>query len=313
MKDHCRQKSCRKLCGRAACNLLITRFLCDMATTWPLQGMAACAACPSTIVTSPLGAYFNACLAKIGKHVVFTSNADAPSATKRSRNCSAEHQIEVRRALPEAAKCGSEMGRRRTQLLLSMAGRERVCQDVLNFRANGPEDARLLPLTHRQALIIFVDFAESVAAFPALPYHRQMHVRTLYVDDDITEHALSSAGPASSLPRAVPSSLPRAVPSSLLRASLGPVQHLQPSSPALLNLSAIEKNWVPFTVATSARHSHGDEHSSPISAPIYLQQWLDDGHGRTVTLQLDLRTGVLLDRWDTPPIRDAIGKGGELR
>ena len=285
-----------------ACNLLITRF---PATTWPLQGMAACAACPSTIVTSPLGAYFNACLAKIGKHVVFTSNADAPSATKRTRNCSAEHQIEVRRALPEAAKCGSEMRRRRAQLLLSMAGRERVCQDVLNFRANGPEDARLLPLTHRQALIIFADFAESVAAFPALPYHRQMHVRTLYIDDDITENALSSAGPASSLPRAVPSSL--------LRASLGPVQHLQPSSPALLNLSAIEKNWVTFTVATSARHSHGDEHSSPISAPIYLQQWLDDGHGRTVTLRLDLRTGVLLDRWDTPPIRDAIGKGGELR
>ena len=257
--------------------------------------MSACAACPSSssLVTTSLGAYFNACLAKLGKHVVFTSNADAPSATKRTRNCSAEHHIEVR-ALPElAAKCGSEMRRRRTQLLLKMAGRERVCQDVLNFRSNGPEDARLLPLTQRRALIIFVDFAESGAASPALPYHRQIHVRTLYVDDDITERALSSAGPASSLPRA----------------SLGPVQHLLPSSPALLNLSAIEKNWVPFTVASSARQSHGDEHSSPI----YLQQWLDDGHGRTVTLRLDLRTGVLLDRWDAPPIGDAIGTGGALR
>lgn len=150
-----------------------------------------------------------------------------------------------------------------------------VCVRDDMHTGNGPEDARVLPLTAAAAdgaapgrgaatslgtsiistfLLIFVDYAR-------LPtgggYARHMHASVL---TQAAPPPAAGAHGASS------------------RLALPTTQHtqpvrLEPASASVTNLSRIEKNWAPFRVG---RH-------------VYLQQWLDDGTGRSVRVPRYLR------------------------
>jgi len=98
----------------------------------------------------------------------------------------------------------------------------RECQDILNFRGNGPEDARLLPLTTTRALVVYNDYAE--AAGGAVPFRRTIYVRDLVLQR--TENGGS-------------------------RAVLGPIMRVLGGT-AEPPLGDIEKNWAPFARTTRA-------------------------------------------------------------
>ena len=55
-----------------------------------------------------------------------------------------------------------------TRRLLALGPRlpRRRCAARLNFRSNGPEDARVLPLDKDGAMLIFNDYVDSPSAFP---------------------------------------------------------------------------------------------------------------------------------------------------
>ena len=173
--------------------------------------MSACDACSTSIRTSYLGPYFNGALALVGNTLLFAHNGGGPSPDARSRNCTTEHRIEVRR-LP-ACSTKRVAAPRRVATLTSATPR-RICEDRLNFRGNGPEDARVMPLDERRAMLLYVDYV-AAAGLPAAGYHRRIHARILDVVRG-TE-------------------------------TLGPVRELQPLS-STHNLSNIEKNcesgWV---------------------------------------------------------------------
>ena len=235
--------------------------------------------CASSVSTGYLGRMFNGALLSGGAGSFFTSNADGKSPSSRARNCSSEHRVEVREH-----RCTRGLrSRAATPLLATITSAlpQRTCMDMLNYRGNGPEDARVLPLptaataaaaaghhSHSQrALLLFVDYVERTEPIIELiraqqpPHKRGMHIRILSV--------------AATAP---------------LSASLGPLLRVTPSSAAVVNLSSIEKNWCPFALSTAdAPH-----------AGIYVQQWLDNGRGLSVTLRLDETTGVLLERYESP-------------
>lgn len=184
--------------------------------------MGACSTGCGTISTFRVGTYFNAAVTRVGSTTLFTSNADSVFAESRARNCTSEHRVDIRgltcQHVSTPARSPTPARRRISTPLLTTirsAQPHRVCQDLLNFRGNGPEDARVLPLTHTSALLLFVDY--SPAADGGGTYHRRMHYRILSL--------------ASSLP------------------SLGPVRVLAPASPAIANLTSIEKVRVHSSIA----------------------------------------------------------------
>ncbi len=111
--------------------------------------MAECH-CTSSIRTSRVGTFFNAAIARLGRQLVFSANADAISSSARARNCTSEHRIEIRSF--QAEPCGqageAPLTRRRSAFAslltsVSSAQPQRVCIDLLNYRGNGPEGEAL--------------------------------------------------------------------------------------------------------------------------------------------------------------------------
>lgn len=303
-----------------------------MATPCSLLGPT----CGTTTRTAYLGRHFNGALSA-GGFGLFTHNADAKSASARARNCTSEHTIELRALRCDGRPLTAPTSRRAAPawprlLTLTAALPHRTCVDVLNFRGNGPEDARLLPLPPRTSsdppriLALYVDYAPAPAspppttmawplpknaassgheATPHIPHHRRMHAAIISLNLAAASSAPSTLlatardmlhgwspsdepAPTAAAPSSASSGSP---PAAVLAAAarggvrVGRTHRLEPASPAVANLSAIEKNWVPFTIDAS-----GD---------VYLQQWLDDGHGVSVTYRLDVTSGVMLERYES--------------
>ena len=216
----------------------------------------------------------------------FTSNVDGRTTEARNRNCTSEHRIEVREHQCAAASGGLQLFSATNPLLASITSAlpHRRCIDLLNYRGNGPEDARVLPLVEEtsavvamehQALLLYVDYAKRAGGSSETighmePQHdRRMHYRILKLMPTPRVHAASGSAAQATW-----------------RALLSPVRCIEPASPDITNLTTIEKNWAPFSVAEGPHKG------------VYVQHWLDNGFGITITLRLDVRTGLLMQRYE---------------
>ena len=282
--------------------------------------------CPPTVRTAYLGRRFNGAIAALGDGSwprVFTSNADAKSAAARARNCTTEHSIELREL-----RCSSASKAHSIPLLAKLTSvlPARTCIDMLNFRGNGPEDARVLPLpfyysstkaTQQQTqrvMLLYVDYAVAPPSLaPSPPHHRRMHLAVLTI-----HHQPPPSTTSSLFGRGMPSLESLAgggKGGSSLRVDVGPIKRIEPSSSGIANLSAIEKNWVPF-VCDDTPGNGGGGNGGAATSSVCLQQWLDDGHGTSVAYKLDLTTGILLERYESrlptslPSDRRSNGAGG---
>lgn len=160
---------------------------------------------------------------------------------------------------------------------------KRHCVNVLNFRANGPEDARLL--AHGQngnTVLVFgtdyVSYPPPEAATPPVVslsvheaaeanrtggYGRQPHLQAVTfvrAGSDGTSRRIEMAGPPLRLRAA----------SAAASAALG------------LRLGRIEKNWVPFISAAGGVH---------------VLQWVSDSFGTSVALRIEPRDGIIVERF----------------
>ena len=190
--------------------------------------------CTALLNTSYIGPFFNGAIAQWARpggdtqiaehraaHFLFSNNVNGMSHGMRRRNCTTEHSIDIHSMAGPANIAGLRKRDARVLARLTSAVPQRVCIDVLNYRGNGPEDARVLPLSPSRAAFIYVDYAPATDSFiPASGYHRRMHVRVL----DLSNKAVQ----------------------------LGPVLRLEPASAEISNLSTIEKNWVPFALPDAA-------------------------------------------------------------
>ena len=113
-----------------------------------------------------------------------------------------------------------------SSLYLPAAIPNRHCHNITNFRSNGPEDPRLLPLGGRQALLFTPDFVEYPAdddgEYP--PFGRHIFMRLL---------SLEATG----------------------ELVLGSKLRLVSSGPEVATLGRLEKNWSPF-VANGTLYVH---------------------------------------------------------
>ena len=115
-----------------------------------------------------------------------------------------------------------------SSLYLPAAIPRRRCHDITNFRSNGPEDPRLLPLGagHRgQVLMFYPDFVEHPAEGGYPSYGRQIFMRLLSLNATTGE---------------------------LL---LGKKLRLVSAGPEVATLGRLEKNWSPF-VANGTLYVH---------------------------------------------------------
>jgi len=114
-----------------------------------------------------------------------------------------------------------------SSLYLPAAIPRRLCHNITNFRSNGPEDPRLLPLGdgHRgQAMMFYPDFVEQPAEGGYPSYGRQIFMRLL---------SLEATG----------------------ELVLGKKLRLVSSGPEVAKLGRLEKNWSPF-VANGTLYAH---------------------------------------------------------
>ena len=102
-----------------------------------------------------------------------------------------------------------------SSLYLPAAIPRRLCHNLTNFRSNGPEDPRLLPLGVGQAMMFYADFVEHPAEGVYPSYGRQLFMRLL---------SLEATG----------------------ELVLGKKLRLVSSGPEVATLSRLEKNWSPF-------------------------------------------------------------------
>ena len=212
---------------------------------------------PATGVTTwRLGSVFNGAVAQLEAGLVLTENVDRklvsrPPGRPQSAahpvsgfSCKSNHSIRLYGApcprlhashLCQLWKRGRCLGHDRSLLntlprkTLALAELEasqpdRPCQDELNFRGRGPEDARVLPLHGNTALILYNDYAPCTVTQPSkqcagqLPYHRTIYIRELRVSMGEEDR---------------------------LSALLGDILRVQPGD-ALPQFGAVEKNWAPF-------------------------------------------------------------------
>ena len=140
-------------------------------------------------------------------------------------------------------------------LYLPTAIPSRRCQNITNFRSNGPEDPRLLSLGDGQAMLFAPDFVAFPAEGEYPPFGRQMFMRPL---------SLGAAG----------------------ELVMGSKLRLVSSGPEVATLGRLEKNWSPFVA----------------NRTLYVHQWLDDGNGSAVVLQVNRTSGQLVRRYETSNI-----------
>ncbi|KAL3910710.1 MAG: hypothetical protein SGPRY_008960 [Prymnesium sp.] len=153
---------------------------------------------------------FNAALTRLGHLAILSANVDLPLRRKRKFSCRSEHSIRLwaqpcagtrpshpsgpsnTSSFPRPSQ-GSEEAHCTDPSVASGIGNcsalvgevrsalpGRPCQDVLNFRGNGPEDARLLPLGESTALVVYNDYAPKPAGGP-LSFRRTIYVSELSV------------------------------------------------------------------------------------------------------------------------------------
>ena len=161
----------------------------------------------------------------------------------------------------------------------------RACSDVLNFRGNGPEDPRLLPLWdsddgQAQLLVLANDYWPAARRRAPQPGDPTVLLRNQTgFDKRIVAYVLTIERDGT--------------------AGLGPARVLAPDPTQLpansaVSLSAIEKNWAPFRVGRQ----------------VFVHQWLADPHWRSVAHRVDIHTGHLVETHISPSgagLRRAIG------
>ena len=166
---------------------------------------------------------------------------------------------------------------------LPMLQPNRACSDVLNFRGNGPEDPRLLPLWDNNAgqaqlLVLVNDYWPVAGHHMPHPSSPSAHDALMRFDKRIVTFVLTIDHGGN--------------------VTLGPARVLapDPTLPAnsAVKLSAIEKNWSPFRVGRQ----------------VFVHQWLDDPNGKSVAHRVDIHTGHLVETHVSPSgagLRRTIG------
>ena len=197
---------------------------------------------------------------------------------------------------------------------------DRGCMDAINFRSNGPQDARLLPLSRHTVLVLYSEYLTEHGPFRGLHrahnQSRQRHIFARMLHLRISRSAIDDAhwaGPAVRLHGAKTASTTDV-----------------PSRP-VVELADVEKNWAPFTLdfpieplqpetsnisrgmrrsKSSSTSIHGkrqqfttgssDASGNRIESEVYLHQWLMP---TTVALRFDPSSGELLERYDSDASR----------
>jgi len=237
--------------------------------------------------TWKLGAHFNGALALLsplhgssGAAWLFASNGQL---RPHVRSCNADHEVRVQRWLPVCAGGARAGGAPRTRPLHSVRSAlpERGCEDVVNFRGNGPEDGRLLVLGPALVLLLYTDYVD--VGLPSGRYARRPFFSRLAVRPTVAGGVGASVGAAAA-----------ARPARVSASLLGPPQQLRPASDAVGRLGRIEKNWSPWVDARDRVHVH---------------QWLDRT-GHSVVYAVNVSSGELEQRFSSPHRGAAAAPGG---
>ena len=190
-------------------------------------------------------------------------------------NCSSLHRVVLFLHSCRAPPSSCGVGTSRLLAELPPLQPSRTCKDLLNFRGNGPEDPRILPLWRgdagqTQLLVVVNDYwpVRRRGPEPVGQPVSDLVGSTLSFEKRMVSYVLSITNDAV--------------------AKLEPGRVLQPD-PTLpprgaLSLSAIEKNWAPFVL----------DHQ------VFVHQWLISPEGQSVAHRVDIRTGYLVETHVSP-------------
>lgn len=198
--------------------------------------MLDCALANASVSTRRLGPYFNGALALgLTGTTLLAANAQLKP---RLRSCKADHEVQLLRMPTTGDSCftaaaAPQPGRRRASsrwrpiAAVPAALPLRQCEDVVNFRGNGPEDGRLLVSGPSTAVLLYTDYVnETVASLSR--YARRIYVATVELKQD----------------------------GQRLTATLGTPRQLRPATREVATLARIEKNWSPWLLASGQLHVH---------------------------------------------------------
>jgi hypothetical protein len=243
------------------------------------------------VSTWTLGRVFNAAFLQLDGVLVLAHNTHVrrshhvqqqEAASGMPFSCKAEHFIHLAvtnssrlPGSPRARAVWEALASKRGPVVLTLSPqlRKRRCQDRLNFRSNGPEDARLVQLGARRFVAMHNDYEQCAPGADAdcvqqpsadgasggqvvTPAFR----RTMYVRD--VRLVVGSGG--------------------VLEARASAAQLVRPDA-AGPPLASVEKNWAPFTPWLPAE---------PEPTKLYFHRFLEL-RGRAIVQRLDLASGAI--------------------
>ena len=155
--------------------------------------MLDCVNASASVSTRRLGPYFNGALAigLSGTTLLLAANAQLKP---RLRSCKADHEVQLLRmpttsdACLSGAAAAQQPARKRNRwrplAAVPAALPLRQCEDVVNFRGNGPEDGRLLVSGPSSAVLLYTDYVNETSLTTGSRYARRIYVATVELTRD---------------------------------------------------------------------------------------------------------------------------------
>ena len=200
--------------------------------------MLDCVNASAPVSTRRLGPYFNGALAiGLSGTTLLAANAQLKP---RLRSCKADHEVQLLRMPTTSDAClrgdvasqqpARKRNRWRPLAAVPAALPLRQCEDVVNFRGNGPEDGRLLVSGPSSAVLLYTDYVNETSLTTGSRYARRIYVATVELTRDGQQR---------------------------LAARLGTPRQLRPATSDIATLARIEKNWSPWLHRASGQlHVH---------------------------------------------------------